>query len=76
MYDAKNPTAFTLADCEKAVGKRATVALTGTIVEAREGPAGPYVMFQIDGRWGFGNPIGQPYKLGIDLDALNTEDAT
>lgn len=64
-YDAANPTLYTLAECEAAVGRRATLVLTGQIVEARVGDEGPFVMFAPDERFGFGQ-----FRLGIDLEAL------
>ena len=64
-YDHNNPSRFTLADADAAVGKRATVTLTGTIVKSCQSEAGPYVKFLIDERWGFGR-----HELGMDLDAF------
>lgn len=63
-YNAENDTQFSLAECEEVVGKVAELHLTGTIVEAREGDAGPFVVFEPDERWGV------QVKLGFDLDAF------
>lgn len=68
MYDHNNPTRFTKEECEAAVGKKATLPLTGHIIEAGEGDAGPFVRFQIDDRFGFESLV-----LGLDLDALEVE---
>lgn len=64
-YNAENDTQFSLAECEEAVGKVAELHLTGTIVKAREGDAGPFVVFKPEERWGLGVT-----KLGFDLDAF------
>lgn len=63
-YHHNNPTRFTHAECEAAVGERVTLVLTGTIVEARVSEKGSFVMFAADERWGF------EHKLGFDLDAF------
>lgn len=65
MYHHTKPTEASMEDCSEAVGKRAVLQLEGTIVEARAGPAGPFVMFQPDERFGFGA------KFGADLELLD-----
>lgn len=64
-YDARNPTSFSKEECEEAVGKRATLTLTGKVISCEVGHAGPFVKLKVDDRWGFDD-----YRLGIDLDAL------
>lgn len=68
-YDAANRTQATAADAEAAIGKRAELHLTGTIVSTGVSSAGPYVMFEVDGRWGLGTP-DNPFRMGFDLEAL------
>lgn len=65
-YDAENPSRFSIADCEAAVGQRAMLPLTGTLVEAGVHDNGPWVKFAPDPRWGF--PPGT--TIGMDLDAF------
>ena len=67
-YDHKNPSALSADACAKAVGKKATLTLTGTIVDWQVSDEGPFVKLQIDERFGFGD-----FRLGIDLDALLVE---
>lgn len=69
-YDAKNDTRAKPEDCEAAVGKRATLPLTGRIVETRTSNNGCFVMFEIDERWGFAP--GQ--KFGLDLEAFEIQE--
>lgn len=64
-YDAAQRTDCSRAECEAAVGRRATLTLTGTIIEARESEAGPHVVFEIDSRWGFAQR-----RFVMDLDPL------
>jgi hypothetical protein len=64
-YDSESPSKFTLDDCNSVVGRKATLTLSGYIVEAHESSAGPFVKFQPDDRFGFGD-----FRFGIDLDAL------
>jgi hypothetical protein len=64
-YDATKPSGFSLTEAEDAVGRRATLPLTGQIVEAGESPAGSFVKFALDPEWGFG-----PKVFTLDLDAL------
>jgi len=66
MYNHRNPTSKTVEDCKGALGKRVVLALTGTINEHRDGPSGPFVLFQPDERWGFGDT-----RLGVDLDVFD-----
>ena len=68
MYDHTQPTKHTAQECEAAVGKTATLVLTGKIVEARESDSGPFVMFAPDDRFGLDT------RLGFDLDALAVDD--
>ena len=65
MYDATKPSKFTEDECAKAVGLRATLILTGVITSSDVSQNGPFVKFQPDDRFGFGD-----FRLGIDLDAL------
>lgn len=67
-YDARNRTARTSEECKAAVGRRATLTLTGTIIEAREHEAGPHVVFEIDERWGL-----MQSRFVMDLDPLELE---
>ena len=69
IYNHTQPTRFTTTQCADAVGKRATLHLTGTITEQRVSDAGPFVMFDVDERWGLGN-----VRLGFDLDALEVSE--
>lgn len=64
-YNHENPSRFTRAECESVVGRKATITLTGYIVSAEESDTGPFVRFQPDGRFGFGD-----FRFGIDLDAI------
>lgn len=68
MYNAENPTAFTREQCDAAVGKRVSLTLTGKVVKARESGLGPYVVVEIDQRFGL------PDRLGMDLDAFEVLD--
>jgi hypothetical protein len=65
MYNHTNPTQFSEGACARSVGKRATLILTGVITEGARSEAGPFVKFQPDDRFGFGD-----FRIGIDLDAL------
>jgi hypothetical protein len=68
-YAAGEPSKFGLSACEAAVGQRATLTLTGTIVEAGESTAGAFVKFLVDPRWGFGDD----FRLVMDLDVFEVE---
>ena len=68
-YDASQGTRFTREDADAAVGKRARLCLTGTIIEAGESDSGPWVRFHVDERWGFGD-----CAYVLDLDALEVEE--
>lgn len=67
-YNYKNKSQHTLGDCLLAVGKRGTIPFTGTIVDAGTSDHGPYVKFQLDERWGFGD--GPAAIFIIDLDPI------
>lgn len=69
MYNHENPTRFTAEQCEDAVGKHGTLALTGTVVGCGNSDAGPYVKFLLDERWGFGE-----FRLTVDLDMIVLDD--
>jgi hypothetical protein len=68
-YEARRRTTRTLAECEAAVGKRASITLTGRIVEAGESSCGGFVKFELDERWGF----LPGYRLVMDLDPFEVE---
>jgi hypothetical protein len=77
VYDSFEPSQRTPEECEAAVGKRATLTLTGAIVESgvTDG-VGPWVKFRLDERWGFrtnGNH-GPSLVIGMDLDAFEVEE--
>lgn len=65
MYDAENDSRFSLAECRSAVGHKAVIVLTGRITDVAMSERGPFVKFQPDDRFGFGD-----FRFGIDLDAL------
>lgn len=65
MYNHENPTRFSEEACARSVGKRATLILTGIITDSTCSEAGPFVKFQPDDHFGFGD-----FRIGIDLDAL------
>lgn len=65
LYDASTVAPGTIEDATAAVGLSATLALTGTIIDFGESPAGVFVRFKVDERWGFGELV-----LGCDLAAL------
>ena len=68
-YDHRNPSAFSAHACAKTVGKRATLELTGEIVDWGQSEEGPFVKFQVDERFGW----GANFKLVMDLDPLKVE---
>ena len=68
-YDHREPSAFTRDDCERAVGKAASLPLTGEIVAAGQSASGPYVRFHVDERFGFGDH----FIVVVDLDALEVK---
>lgn len=69
IYDANHREPITLGDAKAAVGRRATLPLTGTIINAdNSNNYGPYVEFEIDSRWGFGTVV-----LRLDLNALDIQ---
>jgi hypothetical protein len=68
-YDAAKRSEKTSAECQAAVGKRATLTLTGTIVDTGEAGAGNWVKFEIDERWGFGDRA-----LVMDLDPFEIQE--
>jgi hypothetical protein len=53
QYDAKNTSPYTLEENQKVVGKKASLTITGEIVDAGESEAGSYIKFKVDERWGF-----------------------
>lgn len=63
-YSADDTSQKTLAECEAAVGRQASLMLTGTIVEAGESSAGAYVKFEPDPRWGFA--LGTRFVMDLD----------
>jgi len=69
MYDANNRSEFTYDDCYEMIGERATLTLTGTIIDAGESGMGAYVVFKLDDRWGF-----TQNKFVMDLDPLEFPD--
>lgn len=64
-YDARVRSEVTLDEAEAVVGCRAQLTLTGEIVEAGTSPAGTFVKFRIDPRWGFAQDT-----FVMDLDPL------
>lgn len=72
LYDASIDTTATKAEREAAVGKRATLTLTGVIVDSSEhSEHGGYVVFEVDARWG----LLPNTKFGMDLECFKIEDA-
>lgn len=69
-YNAANGSQYTIEDCREVIGKRASLTLTGMIVDAGVSPGGPYVKFKIDDRWGF----PPEFTMGIDLDPFEFAD--
>lgn len=65
FYNHNDKSHFSLEECEDAIGKRFTLPLTGTVISAGESSSGPYVVFEVDECWGFGETT-----YGLDLDAL------
>lgn len=66
-YNAADRTQATHEECEAAIGRRATLSLTGTITEMGSSEAGHWVKFVVDERWGFG-------ELGLIMDLEAFED--
>lgn len=64
-YDAENDSRFSLSECESVVSRKAIIILTGRITDVAMSERGPFVKFQPDDRFGFGD-----FRFGIDLDAL------
>jgi hypothetical protein len=64
-YDHRDASAFTREDCYAAIGRQATMTLTGRVVDAGESTSGPFVRFEVDEHLGFG-----PVALVVDLDLL------
>lgn len=62
-YDASDPSGYTLEECEAAIGRRATLSLTGRIIAAGQSSTGPYVKFELDPRWGFRSG---PFVMDLD----------
>lgn len=69
LYDAFTEPPGSLEDAKAAVGRKATLHLTGTITEAKVSQAGAFVRFHVDERWGFRGD----FVLGCDLAALELE---
>ena len=65
-YDARKPTKFTKPELERLLGYKGVLPLTGRFVEVKESNAGPFMVFQIDERWGFDPDT----RFGMDLDAF------
>jgi hypothetical protein len=68
-YDASVGSKRTLKEAQAAVGRHATLPLTGRIVDAGESSEGVYVKFELDERWGFPHPFSfvmdlDPFELG------------
>jgi hypothetical protein len=76
VYDSFEPSQKTLEECQAAVGKRVTLSLTGTVVEAGETEGvGSWVKMRVDERWGFrGSEPGSSLVIGMDLDAFEVEE--
>lgn len=74
MYDAVKRTDATREECEAAIGKRATLTLTGVIKDVEERDAGPFVKFSVDHRWGFALSEDRPFTIGLDLEAVEVQD--
>ena len=68
-YNAADRSSVTLAEAQAAVGCRAELVLTGTIVEAGVSAAGTFVKFKLDARWGFAQDT-----FVMDLDPLDLVD--
>lgn len=71
MYNHTEKSKFTAEDCEKAVGKTASLPLTGTIVDSGVSNGGPYVRFEPDERWG----LLPGTLMTFDLDAFVVDEA-
>lgn len=52
-YDAARKSSVTLPEAQAAIGRRATLTLTGEIIDAGQSEAGTFVKFRLDPRWGF-----------------------
>lgn len=68
MYNHRVKSQYTLAENEQVVGKRAVLAITGEIVEARESEAGSFVVFEPDERW------GMAARLGMDRECFEIQE--
>jgi hypothetical protein len=67
IYDHRDPSKFSLADCKEAVGGRAALEMGGEIIDAGESPSGPYVKFKVDENYGLAQDV-----YVVDLDMLRT----
>lgn len=70
-YNHNNETSFTTADIEKMIGATARLPLTGRLVEVGQSDRGPFVLFEVDERWGFGR-----WRVGVDVEALDKVDVS
>lgn len=70
-YDHTQPTSYTLEQCKAVIGEPARLELTGRVVDARESDAGPFVLFEVDERFGFGE-----LRFGLDLELLTGRRST
>lgn len=64
-YNAENPTQHTEEDCQNAVGKRADIHFTGTIIGVGQMGDGFYSVFKPDERFG----LDPEFIMGFDLEA-------
>ena len=62
-YHHSQRSRFSVEEARTKIGKRATFTLEGLIVEVRDLPAGPCVVFAPDERFGFGESIGGDLEL-------------
>lgn len=70
IYDATQMTQATPEECRDAVGKAASLTLTGTITGWRESPeGGRFVIFKPDARWG----MVPGFVPGMDLECFSVE---
>lgn len=70
-YDAAKRSNVTLDEAQAAVGQRASLTLTGVIVDAGTSAAGVFVRFALDRRWGFRE--GECFVMDLDPFALEAE---
>lgn len=70
-YNASVRSRFTLAEARGLVGATARLPLTGRFVDAGEGPAGTYIVFEVDQRWGL---TDRPVQWRFDIEAFDKVD--